>query len=108
MEAGTCWLDLGDADRALTAFSRVRTEWNPALRRDQGLSLARRASAYAGAGEVAIACGTAHQAIVVYEVTRSARTLKELARLRSRLVPWARDPQVVALRRAIASLTAIA
>ena len=107
MEAGTCWLDLGETDRALMAFSRVATDWRPALRRDLGLSLARRARAHAGAGEVTVACGTGHQAIVIYEITQSARTLKELTRLRSGLIPWARDPQVVALRRAIASLAAV-
>ena len=108
MEAGTCWLALGDADQALTAFSHAPAEWNPALRRDQGLSLARRATAHAGAGDVSTACTTAHQALRIYVDTRSARTLKELTRLRSSLALWSRDPQAVAVRRAIASLTAVA
>jgi transcriptional regulator with XRE-family HTH domain len=108
MEAGTCWLRLGNADQALTAFSRASTDWNPELRRDQGLSLARRATAQAGVGDVGTACGTGHEALAAYVETRSARTLKELIRLRATLVPWSRDPQVVALRRAIASLAAVA
>jgi hypothetical protein len=77
------------------------------LRPDHGLSLARRATAQAGVGDVGAACVTAHEAIALYSDAQSARTLKELVWLRARLASWSRDPQVVALRRAIASLRAV-
>jgi transcriptional regulator with XRE-family HTH domain len=109
MEAGTCWVTLGDTVRALAAFSHSPTSgWDPALRRDQGLSLARRATALAGAGDVVAACQTAHEAIAIVTITRSSRILKELSRLPRQLKHQAHDPHVAVLRRAIASLTAVA
>jgi hypothetical protein len=106
MEAGSCWLDLGHPQRALEAFSQVDTQWDPALRRDHGLALAKRAAAHAGAGDVHTACTTAQDAIAIAAVTRSARTIKELQKVRTLLTQWPRDPHVDTVRRSIAGLAA--
>ena len=92
MEGGTCWLTLNRADRALATFTQVPDAWPDDARRDHGLSLARLAVAYAGAGELEEACRIGQQALSVVTVTASARSILQLRQLRQQLRRWRRHP----------------
>jgi hypothetical protein len=50
MEAGSAWGTLGRFDTAVATFERSLPSWPAALRRDQGLCLARLTNAHAGRG----------------------------------------------------------
>jgi tetratricopeptide (TPR) repeat protein len=104
MEAATCWLQLGQPDRAVTAFTQASQVWPSHLRRDHGLHLARRASAHAGVGDIAPACGLATQAIDTVRQTASARTVRELRRVADRLDPWRTRQDAGAVVTAVATL----
>jgi transcriptional regulator with XRE-family HTH domain len=105
MEAGTSWLTLGQHDRALEAFTWGGDAWPEALRRDRGLALARRATAHAAQGDVDQACSVGALAVGICRETGSARTLRELRRLRTFLRPLHREhPGAAQMHSAVASL----
>lgn len=105
MEAADCWTRLGQPDRALDILRQVHAPWPNDLRRDEGLSLARAAAAKAAAGDVSAAETNGNQAVVVASVTRSARTIRALQRLRTQLsIGERQSPETRALCSAIASL----
>ncbi len=108
MEAAACWTQLNHPEQALSVFQKSLSEWPAALRRDRGLSLARLASACAASGEVARACAIGEEAVQVARVTGSARTTRELHRLRRGLQPWKRHDLVRGLSQAVTSLTIVA
>jgi tetratricopeptide (TPR) repeat protein len=105
MEAGTCWSQLGEPEKAVSAFEQVSTAWDPAYRRDRGLFLARQAVARAGVEDVERAYRAGMEATVIAAATRSGRTIKELQKLRTRLAPWSSQDHVSSLRQKIVSLT---
>lgn len=86
MEAATCWVRLGHAEQAITAFERGLSGWQPQFRRDLGLCLARAASAYAAVGDTERASEAVSQATELARATGSARTAAEVARARTALV----------------------
>jgi tetratricopeptide (TPR) repeat protein len=104
MEAANCWTQLRQPDQALQLLGRSEDDWPEAHRRDQGLCLARSASAHAGVHDIDRACSLGAQAITLAHTTRSARTIAELRRLRSQLAPSRGQDKVEALRSAVASL----
>lgn len=108
MEAGTCWMQLGQPERAVEAFSPAHDGWPEELRRDRSLALARLASAQAAVGDVNEACRTSVEALQLMRASSSGRALRELRGVRSRLMGWARRPDIDAISQAIATLVAAA
>jgi hypothetical protein len=104
MEAGACWTQLAEADKAITALRQGLDDCPAAQQRDRGLGLARLASAHAVAGDPEQACIVAHQAVAVSVRTASARTITELRSLRGRLAPWRRMSPVADLDRALVAI----
>lgn len=108
MEAGTCWVQLGRPEKALATFRQARASWTPDLHRDHSLSLARLGTANAAAGNVEDACKAGLIAVELTGPTGSARTLRELQRLRDSLRPWSRREAVRVVSSGIASLVGAA
>jgi tetratricopeptide (TPR) repeat protein len=109
MEAIDCWTQLGQPSRALDVLDQIDNAWPAELRRDNGLSLARIATAQAAVGDRDPACKRGHKAVTIADVTRSARTIRALCRLRRELdVRWRDDPEVETICAAIASLVSSA
>jgi hypothetical protein len=107
MEAAGCWRQLRQPGRALQLLSATGSAWPDALRRDNGLYLARLASAHAGAGDVLSACSIGAEAVAVAGVTHSVRTIIELRRLRGELAA-AGEGKAEALFTAVDNLLGIA
>ena len=104
MEAATSWSGLGRFDLAVTLYERSLPGWPDSLRRDQGLCLARLATAYAGQGDIERACATGRRAVEVIHTAMSSRALNELQRVRMRLAPLRRHAEVSDLSDRIRSL----
>jgi len=83
MEAASSWSKLGRFDAAIATYERSLPSWPEALRRDQGLCLARLTNAYAGRGDIEHACATGRQAVDVVRSATSSRALNELQRVPS-------------------------
>jgi hypothetical protein len=94
MEAAISWTRLGRFDVAVSTFERSLPSWPAALRRDQGLCLARLANAYAGQGNTEKACEAGRQAVDVIRAATSSRALSELQRVRVRLAPLRKHAEV--------------
>jgi tetratricopeptide (TPR) repeat protein len=94
IEAANCWSKLGRFDTAIATYERSLPSWPDALRRDQGLCLARLMSAYAGQGDLERASAAGRQAVDVIRSATSSRALNELQRVRVRLAPHRRNAEV--------------
>ncbi|GII24639.1 helix-turn-helix domain-containing protein [Planosporangium mesophilum] len=94
MEAANCWSELGQFDSAIATYERSLETWPEALRRDQGLCLARLTNAHVGREDIERACQTGRRAIEIIKSATSSRALSELQRVRVRLAPWRRDAEV--------------
>jgi DNA-binding XRE family transcriptional regulator len=105
MEAAACWLQLGEPRRAIATFERRLSAWPAGYKRDLGLCLARLAVAHAADRDLEAADAVGRQAVAVARETRSARTLRELARLDGLLARWNGAAEVAELRRAVADAT---
>lgn len=105
MEAARCWTALGRLDSAIAAYERSLRHWPDDLRRDQGLCLARVASAYAGRGDVERACAAGRRAVDVIRLAPSSRAIDQLQRTRVGLAPWRRHAEVSDLSDRIRALT---
>ncbi|MGH3713278.1 MAG: hypothetical protein ACRDT4_07430 [Micromonosporaceae bacterium] len=104
MEAAACWDHLGKPDTAVSIFERNAKDWPPSQQRDYGLFLARLASSYAAQSDKDRACATGWDALDAVSRATSARAMRELQRLRSRLSEWRRDTEVAELSSAIRQL----
>ena len=104
MEAASCWTELRRPKLALHVFEQAEAAWPDALRRDKGLYLSRLAIAHAQVADVDKACSVAKDAVAVANLTRSARTIRELRQLRAELARWRRRPDVRAVSQSVASL----
>ncbi len=104
MEAAACWDLLGKPEKAIAIFERNAQDWPATQQRDHGLFLARLASSYAAQSDKDRACGTGWQALETVSRATSARAMRELQRLRSRLVEWRRDAEVAELSNKIRQL----
>jgi len=104
MQSATCWTVLNMPDQAIPVFEAALSSWPPFHRRDQGICLTRLASAHAARGDKERACQIGMEAVNTVRTATSARALRDLHRLRERLVPWRRDAEVLTLRHAIKSL----
>ncbi|WP_189081802.1 tetratricopeptide repeat protein [Mangrovihabitans endophyticus] len=94
MEAAIAWAELGHFDTAIATYEHSLRSWPDALRRDQGLCLARLATAYAGRDDTERACATGRRAVEVISSATSSRALVELQRVRVRLAPLHRHAEV--------------
>jgi transcriptional regulator with XRE-family HTH domain len=108
MEAASCWRRLREPHRAVQAVHDLSATWPERSRRDHGLYLARVASVHAAVDDIEQACSVATEAIRIAEVTRSARTIGELSRLRRQLEPVRSHSGVSLVRAAVASLVGTA
>jgi len=104
MEAANSLTRLGRFGEAIAKYERSLLSWPDALRRDQGLCLARLGYTYAANEDVRQACVTGRQAVDVVRSAPSSRALSELQRLRVRLAPWRRDGEVSELGNRIRGL----
>src|SRR5438105_4904059 len=94
MEAASSWTKLARFDSAISTFERSLASWPDALRRDQGLCLARLANAYAGHGDTERACAIGRQAVDAIRSATSSRAVHELQNVRVRLAPLRRHVEV--------------
>ncbi|MEV6723577.1 helix-turn-helix transcriptional regulator [Streptomyces xanthochromogenes] len=72
-QSGSCFLDLGDAQRAVTSLAKAHAALNPTDHRTRGLFLTRAASAYLRQGDVEAGCDSAHEALDLAEQLQSHR-----------------------------------
>jgi tetratricopeptide (TPR) repeat protein len=86
MEAAHCWIELGQADKAIGTLQHSLAEWKPEFRRDLGLCLARLAVAHASNGQIENALIVADRALEIVRDTKSFRTEDQLARISGMLV----------------------
>ena len=86
MEAAHCWIELGQADRAIDTLRHSLAEWKPEFRRDLGLCLARLAVAHASTGQIENALIVANRSLEIARDTKSFRTEDQLSRLPRMLI----------------------
>lgn len=86
MEAAHCWIELGQADKAIGTLQHSLAEWKPEFRRDLGLCLARLAVAHASYGQIENALIVADRSLEIVRDTKSFRTEDQLARIPGMLV----------------------
>jgi transcriptional regulator with XRE-family HTH domain len=86
MEAAECWVQLDRSDQAITALEPSLHRWQPGNRRDLGRGLALLAIAQARTGQPDQALDIAKHALAIAAETRSARTEKQLFRVKSELI----------------------
>jgi tetratricopeptide (TPR) repeat protein len=89
MEAAHCWIELGQADKAISTLRHSLVGWKPEFRRDLGLCLARLAVAHASSGQIENALIVADRSLEIVRDTKSFRTEDQLARIPGMLI--ARD-----------------
>jgi hypothetical protein len=104
MESATCWVELGNADRAISTFERGLAQWPATQERDRGLCLSRLATAYAITGQPAEAVEVGAAALSVARATGSMRIAHQLSTLRDRLDLWRRMSDVAQLRSGVSQL----
>jgi len=86
MEAAHCWIELGQADRAIGTLQHSLVQWKPEYRRDLGLCLARLAVAHASSGQIENAVIVADRSLEIARDTKSFRTEDQLSRIPSILI----------------------
>lgn len=91
-QAGSCYLDLGEPQRAVASFTLARRALNPAEQRTQGLFLSRAASAYIREGDVDAGCATAHEALDLAEQLQSGRLNEHIETMLDDLQPVSHTP----------------
>jgi tetratricopeptide (TPR) repeat protein len=86
MEAAHCWIELGQADKAIGTLQHSLAGWKPEFRRDLGLCLARLAVAHASSGQIENALIVADRSLEIVCDTKSFRTEAQLARIPGMLI----------------------
>ena len=104
MEAAACWLQLGQPKQAIATFENRLSTWPAGFKRDLGLCLARLAVAHAAHRELEHASAVGQRAVGVVREARSARALRELARLDTLLGEWKGASEATEVRRALRTL----
>ncbi len=97
MEAANCAVLLRRPDDAVQTLRASLARWPEGQERDQGLCLARLATASAILEDVESAAEYGHAALSVALDTGSARVLQELYRLESHLTPWRKLVEIAEL-----------
>ena len=104
MEAAHCWIELGQADKAIGTLQHSLAEWKPEFRRDLGLCLARLAVAHASAGQIENALIVANRSLEIARDTKSFRTEDQLARIPGMLITQGAVDEARRFDRSIRSL----
>jgi hypothetical protein len=91
-QAGSCYLDLGDARSAVARFTKAREALNPADHRTRGLFLSRAATAHIEQGDLEAGCATAHEVLDLAEKLQSARFDSHVTSMIQQLHPVAHSP----------------
>ncbi|WP_252922973.1 MULTISPECIES: helix-turn-helix domain-containing protein [unclassified Streptomyces] len=91
-QSGSCYLDLGEPDKAVISFAQARKALNPAEQRTRGLFLSRAASAHIREGDVDAGCATAHEALDLAEQLQSARLNEHIENMLADLQPVSHTP----------------
>lgn len=104
MEAAHCWIELGEADKAIGTLQHSLAEWKPEFRRDLGLCLARLAVAHASSDQIENALIVADRSLEIVRDTKSFRTLDQLARIPAILVARGAEDEARRFDRKIRSL----
>jgi transcriptional regulator with XRE-family HTH domain/tetratricopeptide (TPR) repeat protein len=86
-QAGSCYLDLDDPQRAVSSFTQAHDSLNPSDQRTRGLFLSRAASAHLRQGDVEAGCDTAHRALDLAEQLQSARFTEHVETMLGDLQP---------------------
>jgi tetratricopeptide (TPR) repeat protein len=86
MEAAHCWVELGQANKAIGTLQHSLAGWKPEFRRDLGLCLARLSVAYASSGQIENALIVADRSLEIVCDTKSFRTEGQLARIPGMLI----------------------
>ncbi len=81
MEAAHCWIELGQADKAIGALQHSLARWKPEFHCSLGLCLARLAVAYAISDQIENALIVADRSLEIVRDARSFRTENQLARI---------------------------
>jgi tetratricopeptide (TPR) repeat protein len=92
---------LGSYQQSAELFEAVLGTWPSAWRRGRGVHLARKAFAYAGAGDVDQAVAVGMQSLAIGSETGSGRIVNELFRLDGALTHWRSAPGVTEFRAAM-------
>jgi hypothetical protein len=99
MEAGASWVRLGHPKTALPILEKSRSDWPDHTEvRDYALCVARQATAYAGVGELELACATAGEVVALAQGLGSRRVVGQIDLLYRRLDRWRQEPAVASTR----------
>ena len=104
MEAAHCWVELGQADKAISTLQHSLAGWKPEFRRDLGLCLARLAVAYVSSDQIENALIVADRSLEIVRDTKSFRTEGQLARIPGMLIARGAGDEARLLGRRIRSL----
>jgi tetratricopeptide (TPR) repeat protein len=104
MEAAHCWIELGQADRAIGTLQHSLVQWKPEYRRDLRLCLARLAVAHASSGQIENAVIVADRSLEIALDTKSFRTEDQLSRIPSILIAHGAEDEARRFDRKIRSL----
>lgn len=91
---GSCWLDLGEAARAIEPLLAQDLSAPRLFVRNRAIWLLDRAQAHADLNEVDAACAAVEQALDVSAGTSSARAIARLGKFTSSLDRWSSVPEV--------------
>ena len=104
MEAAHCWIELGQAGKAIGTLQHSLAGWKPEFRRDLGLCLARLAVAHASSDQIENALIVANRAREIARDTKSFRTVDQLARIPGILIARGAGDEARRFDRSIRSL----
>ncbi|WP_435220749.1 helix-turn-helix domain-containing protein [Streptomyces sp. Tue6028] len=91
-QAGSCYLDLGDAGSAVASFTKAREALNPTDHRTRGLFLSRAATAHIEQGDLEAGCATAHEVLDLAAKLQSARFDNHVTSMIDQLHPVVHSP----------------
>jgi tetratricopeptide (TPR) repeat protein len=104
MEAAHCWIELGQAEKAIGTLQHSLERWKPEYRRDLGLCLARLAVAHASSGQIKNAIIVADRSLEIARDTKSFHIEDQLVRLPPILIAQGAEDEARRFDRSIRSL----
>jgi tetratricopeptide (TPR) repeat protein len=104
MEAAHCWIELGQAGRAIGTLQHSLVEWKSEFRRDLGICLARLAIAHASSSQIENALIVANRSLEIACDTKSFRTETQLSRIPGILIAHGAEDEARLFDRSIRSL----
>jgi tetratricopeptide (TPR) repeat protein len=104
MEAAHCWVELGQADKAIGTLQHSLVGWKPEFCRDLGLCLSRLAIAHASSSQIENALIVAERSLEIARDTKSFRIEVQLARIPGILIARGAGDEARQFDRSIRSL----